>query len=397
MPRNFIVLILLLVVVVTISLFNVLNSNPSTSFSNPWEKAIVNQEVPEGLKSLSSKECGSCHTDHYEEWKTSTHAMAWKDVQFQAEIAKESSPYMCINCHIPLQNQQEYIVTGLEEGDIYKPIKHKNAKFDADLQQEGINCASCHVRNGAIISMTVSNNAPHKSVQDQNHLSEQLCISCHNAVAVVTPELVCTFETGDEWKAGPYFETKNCKNCHMPSINRPMADGSPVTNTRMHYFMGSGIPKHDTLVVERLDGLEFNFESITSQYNSNDSINLLATVTNKFAGHRVPTGDPERFIKVDFAIIDLGSVDTVETAIFRIGEHWEWYPIANKISDNNLYPGESRDFQISSKLVKGDYKFLLKAYKYRTTEEMVAYNKLGDSYPTHIQFFEKSINFKVVD
>lgn len=394
MPKNFLILILLSIVVVSISLFNVLNSNPTEVFSNPWEQAIVNQEVPEGLKSLSSKECGSCHTDHYNEWKSSTHAMAWKDVQFQAEIAKESSPYMCINCHIPLQNQQEYIITGLEEGDMYRPIKHKNPEFDAELQQEGINCASCHVRNGAIISMNVSNNAPHKSVQDQDHLSEQLCISCHNAVAVVTPELVCTFETGDEWKSGPFYESKNCKTCHMPDIDRPVAEGLPITKSRMHYFMGSGIPKHDTLKVERLDGLNFSFETILSEYNSVDSVVLSTIVTNKFAGHRVPTGDPERFIITELSIRKANNEEVLRES-FRIGEHWKWYPVAKKIGDNNLNPGESREYKISALLEDGGYVFIIKSYKYRTTEEMVEYNKLGDSYPTHIQFFEKSFTFEV--
>ncbi len=397
MSKNFIFITLLLIVAVAVSLFFVINNNQSTPFSNNWEKAIVNQKIPQGLNSLSSKECGSCHKDHYKEWKTSTHAMAWKDVQFQAEIAKESSPYMCINCHAPLQNQQEYVVTGLEEGDIYKPILHKNPEFDAELQQEGINCASCHVRNGAILSMNVSNNAPHKSVEDKKHLSEQLCISCHNAVAVITPELVCTFETGDEWKAGPYYGIKNCKTCHMPTIDRPVAEGTAVTYSRLHYFMGSGIPKHDTLVVERLDGLSFNFENISTNYLANQPITLVATATNKFAGHRVPTGDPERFIILDLTIIDLNKTDTVASESFRIGEHWEWYPVAKKISDNNLFPGESRDYQILSTLSTGSYRFNFRAYKYRITEEMVVYNKLGDSYPTFIKFFEKSINFEVLE
>ena len=77
-----------------------------------WEKVVSYQEVPEGLQSLSAKDCGVCHVQHYEEWKTSTHANAWTDLQFQAELEKEPSPFFCINCHIPLQNQQEYIVDG---------------------------------------------------------------------------------------------------------------------------------------------------------------------------------------------------------------------------------------------------------------------------------------------
>lgn len=386
---------LVLAVVISISIFNIPNSNPTSSFSNHWEQAIENQIVPEGLKSLSSKECGSCHNDHYEEWKTSTHAMAWKEVQFQAEIAKESSPYMCINCHIPLQNQQEYIVTGLEDGDIYKPIKHKNPEFDPDLQQEGINCASCHVRDGAIISVSISNNAPHKSVKDENHLSEQLCINCHNAVAVVTPELVCTFETGDEWKASPFADSKNCKTCHMPAIDRQIAADMPIRKSRMHYFMGSGIPKYDTLKPERLNGLEYEIAPLKKTYFAGDSILFKTTVTNKFAGHRVPTGDPERFIITKFTIIDVENQKVILEDSFRIGEQWEWYPVAKKMADNNLNPGESRTYELEAKLNTGVYSFELKAYKYRTTMEHVEYNKLGSHYPTHIQFFEKSTSFEV--
>ncbi len=384
----------LLVIAVAVSLYNNFSSN-SSSFTNSWEQAIPNQEVPQGLSSLSSKQCGACHVDHYEEWQSSTHAMAWKDLQFQAEIAKESSPYMCINCHIPLANQQEYLITGLEDGDIYKPIKHRNPEFDKDLQQEGINCASCHVRDGAVISLTVSNRAPHKSVQDDTHLTEQLCIKCHNAVAVVTPELVCTFETGDEWKAGPFAETMNCKTCHMPAIDRSLVKGAPVRKSRMHYFMGSGIPKLDGLKQERLDGLTYEFTDMKTSYSAQDSVILKTEVTNRFAGHRVPTGDPERFIITKLSVFDTSDGRLVAVDSCRIGERWEWYPVAKKMADNNLNPGESRSYQIATVLPKGNFKFELKAYKYRTTEEHIKYNKLGDSYPSNIQFFENTILFEV--
>lgn len=395
MFKKFVLIILGLAIVVLIALFSIIRLNSSSEFKNHWEKAIIYQSVPAGLQSLSSKECGVCHQDHYKEWNTSTHSMAWKDLQFQAEIAKESSPYMCINCHIPLENQQEYIITGLEDGDLYKPIKHKNPDFDSELQQEGINCAACHVRGGAIISTSVSNRAPHKTVQDKIHLSEQLCIKCHNAVAVVTPELVCTFETGDEWKASPFAESKNCKTCHMPSINRSIVKGAPERASRMHYFMGSGIPKLKGLKPERLDGLQYEFPALQKNYNESDSVIIKTVVTNKFAGHRVPTGDPERFIITKLSIFDKANGRLVAVDSFRIGEHWEWYPVAIKMADNNLNPGESRAYQLAALLVKGEYRFELKAFKYRTTEELIKYNKIGDSYPSNIQFFEKKFSFKV--
>ena len=176
--------------------------------SKSWEIAVPHQEIPRGLVSLKAKDCGVCHINHFNEWQKSTHAQAWKDLQFQAELRKESSPFMCINCHIPLQNQQEYIIKGLENGDIYKPVKEINPHFDVELQQEGITCVSCHVRNNTIIGPTGSTLAPHTVKKDTVHLSHQLCIGCHNANAVITPTLACSFETGDEWQAGPFFGKK---------------------------------------------------------------------------------------------------------------------------------------------------------------------------------------------
>jgi nitrate/TMAO reductase-like tetraheme cytochrome c subunit len=395
MARKFIIILILSLVVAGLSFLNLLSSDPVTGFTNKWEVAVPQQEIPEGLISLSSKECGSCHESHYDEWQNSTHAMAWKDPQFQAEMAKESSPYMCINCHIPLQNQQEYVVTGLIDNDVYQPVSHKNPLFDQELQQEGINCAACHVRDGAVIGTTVSNMAPHKSIANKEFLSEQLCISCHNVVAEITAELVCSFETGDEWAAGPYFESKNCISCHMPQINRPITKDSIAKPGTMHYFMGSGIAKHDTLNVERLDGLEFSFMGIMPDYNVDDSIALGVVVTNKFAGHKVPTGDPERFILTILSIHELSTNAMVSQDTFRIGEEWIWYPEAKKITDNNLLPDESREYFISSKLPRGNYEFVLTSFKYRTTTALARYNKLPATYPTHIKFYEKRMAFEV--
>ena len=191
--------LMILTLLMGMSLLYLTNCNNSEQKVHPltksWEIAVPHQEIPEGLTSLSAEQCGSCHQQHYEEWKYSTHSHAWTDLQFQAELKKESSPFMCINCHIPLQNQQEYIIEGLVDGDIYKPVKTKNPHFDKKLQQEGINCASCHVRDNAIIGPTGTKKAPHKTVKDPSFLSESLCISCHNATAVITPTLACSFET----------------------------------------------------------------------------------------------------------------------------------------------------------------------------------------------------------
>ncbi len=347
-----------------------------------WEFAVPNQTPPKGLSGLSAKECGACHQEHYREWLYSTHSHAWTDVQFQAELKKETSPFMCINCHIPLQNQQEYVVTGLINGDIYRPVKHKNPQFDPALQQEGINCAACHVRNGYVIGPLGNTNAPHPVKKDTVHLSEQLCIGCHNASAVITPTLVCSFETGDEWKNGPYYGQKNCITCHMPDTVRSLMAGFPQRLSHRHFFAGSGIPKVDTAKTKMLNGLVFSnpkFEPINT-----DSIRVQLTVTNAYAGHRVPTGDPERYILIIMELFPAGKpVEILAADTFRIGEQWEWYPKARKVADNNLNPLETRMFSsvFSVNHQKQPLRVKITVIKCRSTQENAAYNKLPSNYP----------------
>jgi hypothetical protein len=360
-----------------------------------WEKAVPHQQIPEGLASLSAEQCGVCHKNHYEEWQYSTHSHAWKDLQFQAELKKESSPYLCINCHIPLQNQQEYIVTGLIDGDIYQPVKTKNPHFDQKLQQEGINCASCHVRDNVVIGTTGSTKAPHKTRKDVAFLSEKLCISCHNASAVVTPTLVCTFETGDEWKAGPYYGKKNCISCHMEPTKREIVEGFGERVSHLHYFAGSGIPKRKGAKTKVLNGLAFYPSKLEKSYSLNDEIVYHLKLKNEFAGHRVPSGDPERFFSILFELRDeKGKVISQKTD--RIGETWEWWPAAKKLADNNLNPNEERTFAFAYKpQAKQKLTLAVKVTKNRLNQESATYNKLDDRYPLYITVFDEKYALEV--
>ncbi|MCO6501376.1 MAG: hypothetical protein J5I47_13505 [Vicingus serpentipes] len=365
------------------------------ALTNSWEMAIPHQAIPEGLTSLSAESCKACHQEHYNEWKLSTHAHAWTDKQFQSELKKESSPYLCINCHIPLQNQQEYVVTGLIDGDVYQPVKKKNPHYDEKLREEGINCASCHIRDGYVIGPTGTKLAPHKTKKDTIHLSEQLCISCHNATAVVTPTLACTFETGDEWKSGPYYGQKNCISCHMPELNRSIVAGYDKRKSRKHSFIGSGIPKDTTYIPERLDGYGFYPSPVKQNYKVNDSLIFNFRVKNEYAGHRVPTGDPERFFIFNFQLMDEeGKVMAKKKE--RVGEEWQWYPEAKKLSDNNLNPLEERVFYFNNLLKrKGNYSLLIEVTKHRMNEETATYNKLGKDYPLFISVYKEEFRFVV--
>ena len=157
-----------------------------TPLTKHWEMAIPHQIIPEGLTDISAKTCGACHRDIYNEWKQSTHALAFQDPQFQAEMRKDNV-LVCLNCHTPLQDQQKFVLKGFINGDYHNPLIELNTSFDSLLQQESITCATCHVRNGHVIGTRVAPNAPHKMQKDTEFLSEKLCIGCHNVVDELSP------------------------------------------------------------------------------------------------------------------------------------------------------------------------------------------------------------------
>ena len=360
-----------------------------------WEIAVPNQEVPEGIAGLSAKQCGQCHQKHYEEWQYSTHSRAWTDLQFQAELKKDTSPIMCINCHIPLQNQQAFFVGGYIDGDIYKPLKIPNPKFDKKLQQEGINCAGCHVRNNAVIGPTGTSKAPHKTIKDPDHLSEKLCIGCHNAVATITPTLACTFQTGDEWKAGPYYKKKNCISCHMEEVRREIVTGYGERKSHFHHFPGSGIPKRLGAKTKMLNGFTFTPSPLRAIFKRKEDVEFTFTLKNENAGHKVPTGDPERFFIISFTLRN-DAKEMIKQEKHRIGEIWEWHPIAKQISDNNVLPGEERRFTFLNTLdKKGKYSLHVSVEKHRLSDKAADYNKLGKAYPRFREVYAKTFTFDV--
>lgn len=129
--------------------------------SEEFERPISVTNSPSGLGSLRATECGECHPEIYEEWSESMHAMAWIDPYFQVDFAFDGSQQICLNCHIPLQNQQENLVLGFLDKEKFKPDLTPNSAFDRELQKEGVTCAVCHVKDGVIIGPYGNTDAPH--------------------------------------------------------------------------------------------------------------------------------------------------------------------------------------------------------------------------------------------
>ncbi len=347
----------------------------------------VGREPPAGVGSLSAEACGACHPEIYAEWKVSTHAAAWHDRQFQAEIGKSDNRWLCLNCHTPLLVAHDRWPVGLVDGDVERPLLVPNPSFDAALRDEGITCAACHVRDGVIHGPGLSEPgeepaaSPHPVELDPAFRTNDACTRCHQATARYPGKtFICTFDTGQEWAAGPYpAEGRGCADCHMPAIERPAAVGGPVRTVRRHWWRGAGVPKEAAVhppVEANPPGL-----AVAATW-AGDALTL--TLTNERAGHLLPTGDPERWVQIDVRFEDGSGAPIGEPWSTRIGQTWRWEPEPERVADNRLAPRESRELEIA--VPAGAAAAVVEAANHRIAPEIAAYHHLGDyprSVPTH--------------
>jgi hypothetical protein len=134
---------------------------------------------------------------------------------------------ICFNCHIPLENQQEDLVVGFRDKEMFKPILEPNPNFDQALQNEGVTCAVCHVREGRIVGTIETEDAPHAVTFDPEMSSgTRYCEQCH----VVS---------GERWDT--FYNMPPC--------------GTGLTNVGAAHFLPTGTPdRHLTLELRLLDG-----------------------------------------------------------------------------------------------------------------------------------------------
>lgn len=292
--------------------------------SELFERPIDTTVIPKPLNTLRAVECAVCHQEIYKEWSTSIHSMAWTDPYFQVDWRFDGSQQICKNCHIPLDRQQEHKVTGFYDREKWKPILIDNPEFDPELQQEGVTCAVCHLHEGKILGPYDSEDAPHP-VQRLTE-SNEVCLRCH----VVGGKRWDTFyrippcgtvvevlnnreneaaskgqgNTLKEWGVRKFtggitvqdVSSLKCVQCHMPLVERPIAQGGKVRITRRHLWHGG----HDPEMVK--GGLNVSFEETSTDLSKKRS--FLLTLTNVGTSHYLPTGTPDRHLTIHIRLLD---------------------------------------------------------------------------------------------
>jgi hypothetical protein len=325
---------------------------------DPKQPLVGNLGPPEGLVSLTAESCGNCHNEIYAEWKTTQHASAWTDPLFQADFKDLGEMYMCTYCHTPVGQQRELIVKGIKD---YSPTViakgDKNPDFDSKLQQEGVTCVACHLRDGKIRSpfKIEEADAPHAVVYAPEQGTQETCRYCHSSDQRFGTELkrslIDTFNEWEEYKQKG--GTKMCLECHMPAIERPTVPNGPIRKGRQHIFRGG----HNKEFL-RAEALEV--KTSTATYTG-ETINGTFTVFNK-TGHRFPTGEPARYAEFTMEALDNEGKVIATSPIQRIERVVNEHGFI-ETTDNTLSPHADTTFKFSVKAPSAtSAKFVVRYY-----------------------------------
>jgi len=83
-----------------------------------------------------------------------------------------------------------------------------------------------------------------------------------------------------------------------------------------------------------------------------EDVTLTLTLINAGAGHKIPTGDPDRHFTVEFRVRDAqGAV--VHEQSHTMGRWILWQPVIVEVYDNRLLPLASRDYTFGYEVPEG--------------------------------------------
>ncbi|HEU4936067.1 MAG TPA: multiheme c-type cytochrome, partial [Vicinamibacterales bacterium] len=234
-------------------------AGPSSPFFPSSGDTNVHRTIPANFF-MTSDSCGRCHTDIYEQWKSSTHHFSsfnnqWyrKSIEYMQDTVGTKPSKWCAGCH-------DHAV--FFNGRFDRPIKEQ---IDTPEAQAGLACTSCHsithvrstmgqgdfeIEYPPLHDLAASNHAVLRFVHDQltyidpkphkdiflkpfhREQTPEFCSSCHKVhldVPVNSYRWFRGFNDYDNWQASGvsgqgarsfYYppKTSSCSDCHMPLV-----------------------------------------------------------------------------------------------------------------------------------------------------------------------------------
>jgi hypothetical protein len=100
-------------------------------------------------------------------------------------------------------------------------------------------------------------------------------------------------------------------------------------------------------MVKRAVGIQVRADNTSPK--PGDRVGFTLTLINAGAGHKIPTGDPDRYFTVEFSVEDQqGRVLDQHTS--TMGRWIMWQPAIVELYDNRLLPLASREYQFAFQL-----------------------------------------------
>ena len=297
--------------------------------------------------------CGTCRQDEFEEWSRSQHRIGGTNQNFAVECLDVDSgrQQYCLNCHAPRAPGENRLPTEEPPG--------LNHHFDQppDWLADGVDCLSCHVRDGVVLATTVSEKGTAKHPMRREPLLGQaeFCVGCHQFAFkdVDLPDRFhgalqqASLEEFLEYREAGGTETR-CHDCHLPGGKHLMPGG------------------YDDEMVRQAVEMDVAGRWI----DPGRVAELVVTLRTGAVGHRVPGGEELRFLTVKTEFVDqkgkpVGRVKTdepsevstawpqIETLRRFMGEreHGRDYR-APPAEDTRLRPGETRTYTYHVRLEK---------------------------------------------
>ncbi|MFN0151558.1 MAG: multiheme c-type cytochrome [bacterium] len=298
----------------------------------------------------TSAECGECHKEIYRTWSGSAHAKSMEDPifldAFRMTESREGDEVarVCLRCHAPL-------------------FEHNNDRALAKkVTWEGVNCDVCH----SLVSVDMSGFGPrqvldvgevkrgpirdaasgaHEVAYSELHTTSLVCAGCHEFVNAEGTPLMTTYTEWQESQAAK--DGRNCQECHM---GRTKAD---VVDPKIARVADSEINIHEVPGGHSLDQLHKAIGVLIESQHVGDSLGIMVRLTNKGAGHAVPTGMPGRRVILRVGVRVGGGATMDESRVYeksfidsdgsRIREDSRFFTKGVRLeSDTRIQPDERR-------------------------------------------------------
>jgi hypothetical protein len=292
--------------------------------------------------------CGTCHRDIYQMWRTSAHASAMEDVVFvetyrETEARDPTTARLCLGCHAPLTRVDP------------DPALARQATWD------GVSCDACHslvsvelapggakqtfepgpLKRGPIRDAASTG---HETAYSELHTSALVCAGCHEFQNAEGTPIITTYSEWQESAAGRQGRT--CQACHMAVTAANVVDPKVkrvAQEVNLHQMPGG----HSLMQLNKA------VEVATDAAWHSDRLELTVRLTNKGAGHAVPTGMPGRRVILALSVRtgDGHSFEAqrIYTKSFRDGEGQVitrdgavFGPAVRLDSDSRIKPDEER-------------------------------------------------------